>query len=143
VCVVLTFHARLRQTKTTDWPALALPRRFLRLSSRVLFLLLPASVNEKRLDRLRDGREIDSRRKRCVIARLPKSGRNVETWTTADRFASYIAKLFHEIFQRTRARLWRGIIRVSFHAPFQSGNSDDRLHSTFLRSTHLRVLSNK
>lgn len=61
----LTFDARLRQTKTTAhssrWD---FPPHF-----KTPFSLTSANVNEKRLDRVRDGREIDSRRK-CYIASL-------------------------------------------------------------------------
>lgn len=61
----LTFDARLRQTKTIAHSSRCdFPPHF-----EAPFSLTSANVNEKRLDRVRDGREIDSRRK-CYIASL-------------------------------------------------------------------------
>lgn len=73
----LTFDARLRQTQTTDYP-LFLPRppRF-----ETSFSLTSANINEKRLDRVRDGREIDSQQKCYIASPVPREEgeRNVQT----------------------------------------------------------------
>lgn len=78
----LTFDARLRQTKTTDCP-LVLPRppRF-----ETSFSLTSANINEKRLDQVRDGREIDSRRKCYIASPVPREEGecNVQTWITVE-----------------------------------------------------------
>lgn len=117
-----------------DHPA---PRHFLRLFSSLLFLLLSANVNEKRLDRLRDGRKIDSRRRRYIalpsfIVRAAEGRRNVETWIKIDtslvnhiyRHAMVVTRLFHEIFKKAETTSTENRLISS---PFGSGNGDSCL----------------
>ena len=71
----LTFHARLRQTKTTNCPPVSRCSFSFTSFREISFSFTTANVNEKRLDRVRDGCEIDSRVKRLYCFTGAERGR--------------------------------------------------------------------
>ena len=73
----LTFHARLRQTKTTNCPSVSRCSFSFTSFREISFSFTTANVNEKRLDRVRDGCEIDSRVKRLYCFTSAERGRTL------------------------------------------------------------------